>query len=86
MDYIIKKRIIDEAHYMINTKKTVREIAKIFNISKSTIHNDLHEKLKYINLELYNEIKSILNYHKKIRHIRGGQSTKKKYEKLKFVD
>ena len=86
MDSIIKKRIIEEAYYMINTNKTVREIAKVFNISKSTIHNDLHERLKYINLELYNEIKRILNYHKKTRHIRGGHSTKKKYEKLKFVD
>ena len=82
MDSIIKKRIIDEAHYMLNTKKTLREISKIFEVSKSTVHKDLHERLLYINIDLYNKINSILSYHKKVRHIRGGQSTKKKYEKL----
>ena len=82
MNSIIRKRIIEEAEYMIKTKETVREISKVFKVSKSTVHKDLHERLIDINIDLFNKIKSILNYHKDIRHIRGGQSTKKKYKKL----
>ena len=82
----IEKRVIEEANYIINTKETVREISKVFNVSKSTVHKDLHDRLKYINIDIYNKIESIFYYHKKTRHIKGGQSTKKKYEKLKFID
>ena len=85
MDSIIKKRIIDEANYMLNTKQTVREISKVFKVSKSTIHKDLHEKLVHINKDIYNEIKEILLYHKEIRHIRGGMATKKKYKKWNLM-
>ena len=86
MDSIIKKRIIDEANYMLKTKETVRKIAKVFKVSKSTVHKDLHERLIEIDNNLYNKINNIFIYHKKIRHIRGGQSTKKKYKKLKKLD
>ena len=82
MNSLITKRVIDEANYMIETKKTIREISKVFNVSKSTVHKVLHERLLDINMELYNKIDSILKYHIDVRHIRGGQSTKKKYEKL----
>ena len=78
----ISKRVIDEAEYMIDTKKNIREIANVFNISKSTVHIDLNKRLKYINSNTYNEVKKILNYHLKIRHIRGGEATRKKYENL----
>ena len=78
----ISKRVIDEAEYMIDTKKTIREIAKVFNVSKSTVHIDLNRRLKYINSNIYKEVKKILNYHLEIRHIRGGESTRKKYENL----
>lgn len=78
----ISKRVVDEAEYMIDTKKTIREIAQVFNVSKSTVHIDLNKRLKHINSNIYNEVKKILNYHLKIRHIRGGESTRKKYEKL----
>lgn len=82
MNSLIVKRVIDEANYMLETKQTIREIAKVFNVSKSTVHKDLHERLLDINLDLYNEVDNILKYHIDIRHIRGGQSTKKKYKKL----
>ena len=78
----IEKRVVDEALYMIETKKTLREIAKVFKISKSTVHKDLKEKLKNIDNHLFMEVKLILDEHIKIRHIRGGESTKKKYLKL----
>ena len=66
---------------MKETKKTIREIAKVFGVSKSTVHKDLHERLTTIDHKLFIEIDSILKYHIDIRHIRGGQSTKKKYKK-----
>ena len=82
MNAFIIKRVLDEAKYMIETNKTVREIAKVFNVSKSTVHKDLHERLSLINLDLYNEVDNILKYHIDIRHIRGGESTKQKYKNM----
>ena len=82
MNSLIVKRVIDEANYMKDTKKTIREIAKVFNVSKSTVHKDLHERLVDIDYKLFKEIDCILKYHIDIRHIRGGESTKKKYKKL----
>lgn len=82
MNSLISKRVMDEAKYMLETKKTIREIAKFFNVSKSTVHKDLHERLIEIDSELFKKIDSILKYHINIRHIRGGESTKKKYKSL----
>lgn len=81
MNSLISKRVMEEAKYMLETKKTIRQIAKYFNVSKSTVHKDLHERLLEIDDELFKEIDSILKYHINIRHIRGGESTKKKYKK-----
>lgn len=82
MNSLIIKRVIDEANYMLDTNETIRKIAKVFNVSKSTVHKDLHERLIEIDYKLFEKIDSILKYHIDIRHIRGGESTKKKYEKL----
>ena len=79
MNKHIINRVYNEAIYMLKTKKTVREIAKKFNVSKSTVHKDLHERLKDINYTNYLEVDKILKYHTDVRHIRGGQSTKRKY-------
>lgn len=75
----LNERIINEALYMIETGKTVREIAQVFKVSKSTVHKDLHERLINVDKNLYLEVDKILKYHTNIRHIRGGESTKKKY-------
>ena len=82
MNSLIIKRVIDEAKYMLDTKKTIREIAQVFNVSKSTVHKDLHERLLDIDSKLFNQIDNILKYHLDVRHIRGGESTKKKYKNL----
>jgi putative DeoR family transcriptional regulator (stage III sporulation protein D) len=79
-DYI-KERTVKIGKYIVETKKTVRVIAKEFGVSKSTVHKDLTERLPEINPELANEVKKILNYHKSIRHLRGGEATKLKYKK-----
>lgn len=78
--YIIE-RVLDEGKYIIRTNNTIREMTKIFNVSKSTIHKDLHERLLYIDYELYKSVKQILNQHSSIRHIKGGEQTRKKYLK-----
>lgn len=81
MNSLIMKRVLEEANYMLETKKTIREIANVFNVSKSTVHKDLHERLIDIDYTLYEKIDNILKYHIDIRHIRGGESTKNKYKK-----
>ena len=82
MNSLILKRVLDETKYILDTKETVRHIAIIFNVSKSTVHKDLHERLKTINMELFEQVDEILKYHIDVRHIRGGQSTKKKYKNI----
>ena len=77
----ITKRVKSVSNYMIKTKKTIREIAKEYKTSKSTIHKDLTERLYEIDKVKYMVVNNILEYHTKIRHIRGGESTRKKYKK-----
>lgn len=82
MNKQMKNRIIKEAYYILDTKDTLRKTAVIFNVSKSTVHKDMKERLLYIDKYLYSEIESILDYHKEIRHIRGGEATKCKYKTI----
>ena len=82
MNSKINKRIIEEANYMLETKDTIRSISNVFQVSKSTVHKDLHDRLPEVNHDLFQKIEKILQYHTDIRHIRGGESTRKKYEKL----
>lgn len=82
MNNKITKRVLSEANYIIETGKTVREIATDYNVSKSTVHKDLHERLKKIDKKKFEQVDKILKYHIDVRHIRGGESTKKKYQKL----
>ena len=76
----INIRVLEEADRIIETKKTIREIANEFNISKSTVHKDLHDRLYYIDLNRFKKIQEIMKYHIEIRHLRGGESTRKKYK------
>ncbi len=79
----INERILNEAQVILKTGHTIREIAKLFNVSKSTVHKDLHERLLRLDKEKYRKVDKILKYHINIRHIRGGESTKLKYLKSK---
>lgn len=81
----IDERAIELAHYIIDSKDTVRGAAKKFGISKSTVHKDVSERLKKINPILAREVRSILDENKAERHIRGGMATKLKYSHLKEV-
>lgn len=82
MNKKIQKRILQEADYMIRTKKTVRELAEVFHVSKSTIHKDLKYRLEEIDQARFLSVQEILKHHKEVRHLRGGWSTRKKYLNL----
>lgn len=79
----VEDRCLQLAEYIINHKTTVRACANVFGVSKSTVHKDVTERLRKINLQLYNKVKNVLEVNKSERHIRGGLATKQKYEKEK---
>lgn len=77
-DYI-SERIIKEADYIVETRSTVRAAAAHFNISKSTVHKDVTERLKVIDKELFESVRKVLDINLSERHIRGGMATKTKF-------
>ena len=77
----IEERAINLAHYIIDSKDTVRGAAKKFGVSKSTVHKDVSERLLHINKALAIAVREVLNENKAERHIRGGMATKLKYER-----
>ena len=79
MKEYIEKRAIDIANYIIELNTTVRQTAKQFGISKSTVHKDVAERLVLINPTLAAEARKVLDMNKSERHIRGGLATKEKY-------
>lgn len=81
MEKRIIDRVISEGEYIINTGKTVRDIALVFGVSKSTVHKDLSDRLLEIDAKMYSDVAKILRYHSDIRHIRGGESTRQKFLK-----
>ena len=81
----IIKRVIEIANHIIDTKDTIRVTAQKFNISKSTVHKDLQERLSQIDINRYNIIKQILNDHIETRHIKGGESTRQLFLRKKRV-
>ena len=67
--------------YIVSYQATVRDTAAKFQISKSTVHKDVTTVLKNINRGLYEEVSAILQKNKSERHLRGGEATRKKYER-----
>jgi putative DeoR family transcriptional regulator (stage III sporulation protein D) len=77
-DYI-QKRVLDLSWFITERKATVRQTAKHFGVSKSTVHKDVTERLPDLNPDLATEVKQVLEVNKAERHIRGGEATKLKY-------
>ena len=77
-DYI-EERAIEIANYIIEERTTVRQAAKKFGVSKSTIHKDVTDRLVQINPTLASQAREILDLNKSERHIRGGLATREKY-------
>lgn len=84
MEENIRLRARKEAEMIIQSKKTLRSLAEELNVGKSTIHKDMQIRLKMIDKDLYEKVQEVFQEHIRIRHLRGGDSTKKKYEKNKI--
>jgi putative DeoR family transcriptional regulator (stage III sporulation protein D) len=77
-DYI-EERAMNIANYIIENNATVRQTAKAFGISKSTVHKDVTERLMQVNPTLARDARKVLDINKSERHIRGGLATREKY-------
>jgi len=82
MKEYIEERVLELAEYILENQSTVRKAAKLYNVSKSTVHKDITERLCDLNPELAMQVHLVLDKNKAERHIRGGQATKEKYIKL----
>lgn len=79
MKGIVEDRAVELGAYIVENKATVRSAASKFGVSKSTVHKDVAERLKYVDAGLYRQVKTVLETNKAQRHIRGGLATKEKY-------
>jgi len=82
MQEYIQKRVLDICAYILETRATVRQAAHVFDVSKSTVHKDMTERLPSLNKEMAYEVKKVLDFNKSERHLRGGEATKRKYREL----
>ena len=79
MKEYIEERAVEIGNYIIETRATVRQTAKRFGISKSTVHKDVTERLAQVNPALAKQARKVLDVNKSERHIRGGLATREKY-------
>ncbi len=79
MKTYIEKRAVEVANFMIHYNATVRETAKKFGISKSTVHKDITDRVEKIDPDLASSVRKVLEVNKAERHLRGGMATKRKY-------
>ena len=83
MHSVFDNRTIELAEYISSTGKTVRETAKHFSVSKSTVHKDITLRLPEIDANLFESVRRVLDKNKAERHLRGGLATKEKYREIK---
>ncbi|MBR5485074.1 MAG: sporulation transcriptional regulator SpoIIID [Oscillospiraceae bacterium] len=79
-----EERAVSLAEYIIEHNATVRQAAKVFGVSKSTVHKDVSQRLKYIKPSLFEQVSEVLKQNKQERHIRGGNATRNKYAAAKL--
>ncbi|HCJ10043.1 MAG TPA: sporulation transcriptional regulator SpoIIID [Clostridiales bacterium] len=80
-DYI-RDRVLEVARYIVENRATVRDAARRFDVSKSTVHKDVTERLRKINPALARSVDRVLQTNKAERHIRGGQATRRRYRTM----
>jgi putative DeoR family transcriptional regulator (stage III sporulation protein D) len=80
MQEYIQKRALEICAYILETRATVRKAATIFQVSKSTVHKDMTERLPSLDKKLAQQVKAVLEFNKAERHLRGGEATRKKYK------
>lgn len=83
MNEEIQERVYKEASYMLETNEVIRKVARVHNVSKSTVHKDLQDRLQKLDPILHKKVEQILKNHAETRHINGGEATKIKYLRLK---
>lgn len=83
MKGILEDRAVRLGEYIIEHQSTVRDAATVFGVSKSTVHKDVTTLLPKLNAGLYKEVRAVLDVNKEERHLRGGEATRHKYERLK---
>lgn len=79
MDESIRQRVTDVALYMQKHRATVRQAARFFGLSKSSVHQDMTQRLPLIDEGLACCIRELMRYNKSVRHLRGGESTRRRY-------
>lgn len=79
MKEYIEERVLEIGTYIVESNATVRQTAKKFGVSKSTVHKDVSERLEHVNPSLAAEVRKVLDVNKAERHIRGGLATREKY-------
>ena len=78
-DWFGRERSVVLGEYLLEHSATVREAARVFGISKSTVHKDVTDRLRHVNSGLYAQVQELLTKNKQERHLRGGEATRKKY-------
>lgn len=82
MDESTQQRCVTVAHYMLDHRATVRQAAARFGLSKSSVHKDMCQRLPKIDMRLGHEVAALLEYNKAVRHLRGGEATRRRYRGL----
>ena len=79
VDEMIRRRVRVIAEYMVRHRATVRQAAEVFGISKSSVHKDMGERLPQVDPVLGRQVAALLSYNKAVRHLRGGEATRRRY-------
>ena len=79
MKNYIANRVVQTADYVLQTNCTVRQAGKHFAVSKSTVHKDLQQRLKTLDVAKWRKVMAVLDTNFAQRHIRGGKATQQKY-------
>ena len=79
----LELRVLKTGEFLVEKGATVREAARQFGVSKSTVHKDVGERLADLDSALFREVRRVLDKNKAERHLRGGLATREKYKKCR---
>jgi len=83
VDPAIERRVREEAEYIVANGATVRQTARVLGVSKSTVHKDMESRLPRISGAMAREVYAVFSRNKAQRHLRGGEATRLRYERLR---
>ena len=86
MTETMEDRAFELGTYIVENKATVRAVAKKFGVSKSSVHKDVTSRLYWIDRNLHEQVRQVLEENKRERHLRGGAATREKYRKLQETE